>query len=141
MPGYLHGDGDAETKIRVEGVVWHRTGDAGYLDADGRLWLLGRCAARIDDACGMLYPFAVSAHPHVRRSAVVVHAGRRVLAVELDGPAGRADLAALESALAWAHVDAIQVLRRIPVDKRHNAKVDYPALYQVLDQERRRMAR
>lgn len=139
LPGYLHGDGDAETTIHVEGRVWRRTGDAGYLDADGRLWLLGRCAARIDDACGVLYPFAIecaaSVHRPVRRSAVVAHAGRRVLAVELDEPAAQSDLVALETALAWARLDAIQVLRRIPVDKRHNAKVDYPALYSLLDQE------
>ena len=47
--GYVGGVGDAETKFRVGEVIWHRTGDAGYLDAHGRLWLLGRCSARIAD--------------------------------------------------------------------------------------------
>ena len=41
LAGYLNGVGDEETKFRVEGKVWHRTCDAGYLDASGRLWLLG----------------------------------------------------------------------------------------------------
>ncbi len=131
---YLHGHGDEEAKFAVEGRRWHRTGDAGYLDAQGRLWLLGRCSARIQDGGGTLYPFTVECaahhHPGVRRAAVVEHNGRRVLAIE--GEQG-ADCSGLESALAWAHIDTIRVLNKIPVDKRHNAKVDYPALRKMLE--------
>ena len=47
LGGYLHGRGDSETKFRVNGTVWHRTGDAGYFDDTGRLWLMGRCAVNI----------------------------------------------------------------------------------------------
>ena len=39
LPGYLNGEGDHETKFEVDGARWHRTGDLGYLDAAGRLWL------------------------------------------------------------------------------------------------------
>ena len=46
--------GDEETKITVGEHVWHRTGDAGYLDAQGRLWLLGRCSAKANDNDGVL---------------------------------------------------------------------------------------
>jgi len=42
---HLDGHGDHETKFRVGGEVWHRTGDYGYLDGRGRLWLMGRAAA------------------------------------------------------------------------------------------------
>src|SRR5208337_815020 len=59
LPGYLNGEGDAETKFEVDGVRWHRTGDLGCLDSAGRLWLLGRCSGKIQDARGVLYPFAV----------------------------------------------------------------------------------
>ncbi|HOS44697.1 MAG TPA: AMP-binding protein, partial [Armatimonadota bacterium] len=131
LPGYLHGDGDAETKFRVDGVPWHRTGDAGCLDADGRLWLLGRCAARIADAHGILYPFtvecAIADGPGVRRSAVVAHRGRRLLVIE-PRPGTRPDIRALAETLAWAQLDDILLLPRLPVDARHNAKIDYPAL-------------
>jgi acyl-CoA synthetase (AMP-forming)/AMP-acid ligase II len=136
LSGYLHGRGDEETKFRVEGVVWHRTGDAGYLDRLGRVWLLGRCAARIDDGHGTLYPFAaetaVYQDPAVRRAAAVSQGGRRILAVEFYDPAAHHDLARLRRALDWAHLDEVRVMRQIPVDKRHNAKVDYPALYRLL---------
>ena len=41
LKGYLHGVGDEETKFRVNGTTWHRTGDSGYFDDRGRLWLPG----------------------------------------------------------------------------------------------------
>ena len=89
LSGYLDGSGDEETKFQVDGRVWHRTGDAGYRDAHGRLWLLGRCSAKLADEQGVVYPFAVEcaalAVDGVRRCALVQHRGARVLAVELDG--------------------------------------------------------
>ncbi len=137
LPGYLHGQGDEETKFRVDGVVWHRTGDAGYLDDAGRLWLLGRCAARIHDDRGELYPFAaetaVYQHPEVRRAALVAHRGRRVLVVECYPSARPVAAGVLQQELAWAMLDEVRLCARVPVDKRHNAKVDYPALRQLLE--------
>ena len=136
LSGYLHGQGDEETKFRVDADVWHRTGDAGYLDGEGRLWLLGRCVARIHDEHGDLYPFAaetaVYQDPQVRRAAVVANKGKRVLAVEFYGKAHH-DPEALKAALSWTHLDEVRVCKQIPVDNRHNAKIDYPSLYKLLD--------
>jgi len=44
LRGYLNGEGDEETKFKVENEIWHRTGDAGCLDSAGRLWLADRTA-------------------------------------------------------------------------------------------------
>jgi acyl-CoA synthetase (AMP-forming)/AMP-acid ligase II len=41
---YLDGHGEETTKFTVGNAEWHRTGDTGYFDHEGRLWLLGRCA-------------------------------------------------------------------------------------------------
>jgi acyl-CoA synthetase (AMP-forming)/AMP-acid ligase II len=135
LRGYLAGAGDEETKVRVGDRVWHRTGDAGRLDPQGRLWLLGRSSARIVDAQGVIYPFAVecaaSGVPGLTRSALILRHGRRVLVVEVSGDAA-AVKGELERRLAWAHVAEILVVPRIPVDGRHNAKVDYPALERML---------
>lgn len=132
LEGYLDGQGDEETKRRVGLGVWHRTGDAGYLDGDGRLWLLGRAGARIVDARGELYPFAAevaaSAHPAVARSALIAADGKRLLAVETTGASS---LAELRGALP-VEIDELRELPRIPLDGRHNAKVDYPALRRAL---------
>jgi acyl-CoA synthetase (AMP-forming)/AMP-acid ligase II len=136
LDGYLHGRGDRENKFEVDGARWHRTGDAGYLDDRGRLWLLGRCAARIDDAHGSLYPFAVEFaaqnDPAVRRAALVLHEGQRTLVVEQRR--GRPlDAEALQAGLAWAKLDRLLLVPRLPVDRRHNAKIDYPALRRLLE--------
>ncbi|HLW37167.1 MAG TPA: AMP-binding protein, partial [Candidatus Eremiobacteraceae bacterium] len=128
--GYLHGRGDEETKVNVDGTVWHRTGDSGYLDELGRIWLLGRCDAKIDDAKGTLYPFAVecaaSECAAVHRSALIRGAARRVLVVE--PPLNSDQLAELQATIGWAGLDEVRFVKHIPVDRKHNAKVDYPAL-------------
>jgi acyl-CoA synthetase (AMP-forming)/AMP-acid ligase II len=139
LKGYLSGQDDKETKFKVGDESWHRTGDAGYLDNQGRLWLLGRCSARIDDGHGRLYPLAAecaaSMLPEIRRSALILHEGRRVLAVEFY-PGVRADTQWLKEILDWVQLDEVRVYPRLPVDKRHNAKIDYPALARLLAKQR-----
>jgi len=138
LPGYMNGCGDEENKFIVAGVRWHRTGDAGFLDDRGRLWLLGRCSARIEDSHGTLYPLGVEhialQHDCVRRAAVVSVRGQRVLAVELrNARLPESQLAALLESVEFAKVQQVRVLKRMPVDKRHNAKIDYPALNSLLE--------
>lgn len=166
LPGYWQGRGDAESKIHVfddttddsadatvnatvnataeqrtrATTIWHRTGDAGYLDAEGRLWLLGRCSARIDDALGTLYPFAVECaaqeHPAVRQAALVQVHARRVLALSLYTAADQSQLQQLRTSLAWAGIEQILCLDTLPVDLRHNAKIDYARLQKQLEARR-----
>jgi olefin beta-lactone synthetase len=137
LPGYLHGEEESETKFRVDGTVWHRTGDAGCFDESERLWLLGRCAARVEDGRGTLYPLGVEQaalrEPGIQRAAMTSHRGQRVLAVTLKERGAPPDLTSLLETLSFADVDAIRVLKRIPVDRRHNSKIDYPALQSLLD--------
>jgi acyl-CoA synthetase (AMP-forming)/AMP-acid ligase II len=130
LKGYLGGVGDDETKFQVGGKTWHRTGDAGFMDEFGRLWLLGRCVAKIDGIQGSLYPLGIEcaamAHPEVRRAAALSHAGKRLLVIEADEDESLE--VRLRKATAWASLDEVIFVNSMPVDKRHNAKIDYPAL-------------
>jgi acyl-CoA synthetase (AMP-forming)/AMP-acid ligase II len=150
--GYLGGAGDAETKVRVGERVFHRTGDFGCVDANGRLWLQGRAAASaaatsgaaLEEAAGFgvavrCTPFAIevslSFDRRIRRSAVVEIDGRRTIAIELREGVDRksADRLGRRLALDAGGAPSDHVLvTRIPVDARHNAKTDYPALQRVV---------
>lgn len=136
LKGYLNGLGDEETKIHVDGTVWHRTGDAGRFDASGRLWLLGRASAKLAATATHpeTYPFsiecALSEFPGVIRSAAFDHKGLRMVAIE----GHLIEREALKEIFAWAGVEKWIFLPknvRIPVDRRHNAKVDYNELKSV----------
>jgi acyl-CoA synthetase (AMP-forming)/AMP-acid ligase II len=138
---YLHSNSNEENKFSVNGIGWHRTGDAGYLDDQGRLWLLGPCAARVEDHRGAVYPLPVEdaamRHDGVRRAAFLAHRGQRVLVVELQNRAAQPQMGALLKSLAFAHVDSIRVVKRLPVDRRHNTKVDYGAVRKLLSSSAR----
>jgi len=131
--GYVDPADDASTKLLRDGAIWHRTGDAGRLDDQGRLWLGGR----LDGRAGALLPFGVEAAsrfwPGVRRSALFADHGRAVLAIEGD----------IASSPVWEREAqrlgeiAVVVLDAIPLDRRHRSKVDYVALRQKVGAARR----
>ena len=141
LPGYVNGVGDSSTKFRVGNTPWHRTGDAGYFCDRGLLWLLGRCNAKIADSKGIIYPFAVESIAHhyssIKRAALVSHNNQRWLLLELQpGESKHSTLiAGLEQALEPAQLDRIKIVPNIPVDARHNAKINYPALQKMLSQD------
>jgi acyl-CoA synthetase (AMP-forming)/AMP-acid ligase II len=62
-------------KIKDEDGIWHRMGDVGYFDNQGRLWFCGRKRHRVFTEHGILYPVQCEAifnhHPDVFRSALV----------------------------------------------------------------------
>jgi acyl-coenzyme A synthetase/AMP-(fatty) acid ligase len=126
--GYLDRTDDRGIKLAIDGIIWHRTGDAGRLDTAGRLWLLGR----LDGRAGALFPLGVEAAarfwPGVTQAALVEIGGKAMLAIE--GDAASRDLWQREA-------DRIGELRVVPVvtmplDRRHRSKIDYPALRKLL---------
>ena len=142
LPGYADRAHNPTSKIEVEGSRWHRTGDAGYFDPAGRLWLVGRMEAAIRDRRGDLYPFqveyAATSVPGIRRAALIALGGQRVLAVETVGRRVGVGCPMMARCIADWDIDRVERVTRIPVDKRHDAKVDYPALRRALDRRLRR---
>lgn len=126
LKGYLNGEGDAENKIHMNGKIWHRTGDAGYFDEHGELWLLGRYSQRIVSKERTLYPFAIEAALFEKgyQTALIVHQGQACLVAELTSP--NVNLKAIG-------IEKVILVNKIPRDKRHNAKVDYGALKTLLE--------
>jgi acyl-CoA synthetase (AMP-forming)/AMP-acid ligase II len=122
--GYLDATQNASTKVVRDETLWHRTGDAGRFDDRGRLWLLGRREA----AARNLFPFAVEvaalSWPGVQQAALLADAKRAILCV-----AGER-LDATDLARRTRHIGDVElrILPAIPLDKRHNSKVDYAAL-------------
>jgi acyl-CoA synthetase (AMP-forming)/AMP-acid ligase II len=141
LRGYLDGLGDEETKIQVAGRVWHRTGDAGWLDPQGRIWLLGRCAQKLP-ACpaaeglprdALCYPFAIEcalreSFPKIRTAAINCE-GRRTLVIEGD------ETEIFQSHAREFGIERIIFLKSIPLDRRHNAKIDYQSLRAMIGQQ------
>ena len=140
VTGYIRPLDDAESKIRVGDTIWHRTGDSGWLDDQNRLWLTGRCSAGVGAPPRVIYPLMVEAaladHPCLARTAFLSHRGERLLLVELKHPTRVFDRDELLRTLPWAGIDRVVELPRIPLDKRHNAKIDYPALHDELEKAR-----
>jgi acyl-CoA synthetase (AMP-forming)/AMP-acid ligase II len=143
LPGYLDGLGDHETKIHVGGTIWHRTGDAGWLDAAGRIWLLGRCAEKLPTfsatdglpADSFRYPFAIEcalreSFPDIRMAALEWK-GERVLVVGKILPAD--DRQAIRDRTDALGIQRLIDVPQLPLDRRHNAKIDYPALRKLLE--------
>jgi acyl-CoA synthetase (AMP-forming)/AMP-acid ligase II len=131
---------DAENKCRdAEGRLWHRMSDMGYRDEQGRLWLAGRVNTVVTRGGQALYPVlveaAVEALPFIRRAALVgrpdaAMGERAVLVVEL-GPERPADWLRQVRAKCAEHgwpIDELRAISRLPVDARHNARIDYERL-------------
>lgn len=136
----------ALAKIRDEdGGIWHRMGDVGYRDDRGRLWYCGRKADRVETGQATFFPSpcegVFDAHPAVRRSALVGVPGVDgepipAICVEAEAGTGRSARRALVPelrALAARHPHTRAISDFLfhpgfPVDIRHNAKIDRPAL-------------
>ena len=134
LKGYLNSIGDSENKIRDEinpSKIWHKTGDAGYLDSQGRLWLWGRVNQAIHDENGTLYPFCVECILDAFfgiRGAILLYNKERIIVIEK----GSADCEDVLQKLQTQHITRVVEVKKIPMDKRHGAKVDYTQLYKLL---------
>jgi acyl-CoA synthetase (AMP-forming)/AMP-acid ligase II len=121
------------------GGFWHRMGDLGYLDDQGRIWFCGRKSHRVITRNGTLYTIPCEAifntHPLVARTALVgvgpAGSAIPVLCVELLGPPKREDHPTIRRELlelgashpTTASIQTILFHPAFPVDIRHNAKI------------------
>ncbi|MCU0433014.1 MAG: AMP-binding protein [Bacteroidia bacterium] len=124
-----------QNKIFIGNQVWHRTGDAGYMDAQGQLFLCGRCASLITDAQGhILAPFLWEGKlrmlPGVT-AGTILQLGEKIMAIiEPDKNADQEKVKATVQNLYAFH--EIRIIAHLPRDPRHFSKVDYGKLKEMM---------
>lgn len=143
-PAYLDDpESTRKNKIFDGDDVWHRIGDAGYMDEQGRLWYSGRLSQRVRTAEGALFSLhcepIFDAHPDVRRSGLVAvprgdveipvicverHVGRGGDEARLRGEL----LAAAAAHPATQAIRHVLFIERLPTDPRHDSKIERPKL-------------
>jgi long-subunit acyl-CoA synthetase (AMP-forming) len=113
---------------------WHRTGDVGHFDPEGRLWVEGRLVHVLSTAEGFVTPVGaeqrIETVPGVHRAALVgvgpAGLQQLVAVLEADAPAGVASpfLAAKVRATSSVELAAVLVIDGLKTDIRHNSKID-----------------
>jgi acyl-CoA synthetase (AMP-forming)/AMP-acid ligase II/pimeloyl-ACP methyl ester carboxylesterase len=123
---------DAAAKAGTAIEEWHRTGDVGHLDEEGRLWVEGRLPHVITTPDGVVTPVQVelAAQRAGAARAAAVGVGPRgtqqlvVVAEGQPGPLADPALAAAVRREAGRPVAAVLAVPALPTDIRHNAKID-----------------
>jgi len=121
-------------KIFIGEKVYHRTGDSGFLDENGLLYLTGRCATIIHYEEHIIYPFLIeNALQNINGIEIgtILHLNSEIIivaetAMNSDKPA----IAELINKLELPKHTFIWM--NIPRDPRHHSKVDYELLRQRL---------
>ena len=119
---------------------WHRTGDVGHLDSEGRLWVEGRMEHLLTTAAGVKTPVApeqaIEHVAEVSRAAVVgvgpMGTQAAVAIVETKPAVKRPGLASAPLAAAVREASlsvglplaAVITIDAMPTDVRHNSKID-----------------
>lgn len=124
--------------VDPDGTVWHRMGDTGWFDGQGRFWIVGRVHSTIRRGGELVHPQLVEQaaqgeDPRIRRIAAVGVGERVVLVIETEaGEELKKDVQA-RLATAGQPVDEIRLTKvPLPVDPRHNSKIDYGRLRERL---------
>jgi len=128
--------------VDADGAVWHRMGDTGSLDGEGRFWIAGRVHSTIRRGGKLVHPQLVEQaaqgeDPRVRRAAAVgmpdTELGERVVVVIEMSEQGleqgfQAEIAARLAAVGLTADQILLTGEQMPLDPRHNSKIDYGKL-------------
>jgi len=129
-----------ENKIfEKDGSFWHRTGDIGYIDQNNNLWIVGRKSQAIFYQGHVLNNFYIENKINkivgITKSAIIQKDHKTIILFieknrnftknkcfdEISDVLKEFDL----------KIDKIKTLNKLPLDKRHNTKVDYGKLLKI----------
>jgi len=132
-------DADALAKINDGDRIWHRMGDLGWMDKNGRIWFCGRKNHRVITKDGTLFTIPCEAifnnHPMVFRSALVGvgprHDQKPAICIELEAGKKKKSkkkfkkelFELAKSSVLTKDIETILFRKAFPVDIRHNSKI------------------
>ncbi|SVD11322.1 uncharacterized protein METZ01_LOCUS364176, partial [marine metagenome] len=126
-------------KIQDDDTIWHRTGDVGWIDEGGKLWLCGRKSQNVATPNGLLFTMQCeeifNAHDQVYRTALVgvgpSDNQTPVICVQRVSDYSPMDDDLLHELKALGqqqpctrNIEHFLVHPKFPVDIRHNAKIE-----------------
>ena len=136
-------DATAMAKIADAELFWHRMGDVGYIDEQGRLWFCGRKAHVVMTANGPMYSVCCEAifnnHSSIYRCALVGVGSRpnQTPVIVAEPEAGQFPRDAMASGTLTeellelgracsltSEIHTILFHKSLPVDTRHNVKIN-----------------
>ena len=124
---------NAENKIKDhQGIIWHRTGDRGFQDDKGCIWLVGRSNDVVHHKDKLFDPFPIESRllrdSNIHQAALIEHQRHGMLFLSTSYRDDEIPNI-LEQVLQKSELEfTIAATDSIPVDGRHNSKIDRPAL-------------
>jgi acyl-CoA synthetase (AMP-forming)/AMP-acid ligase II len=118
-------DAETQNKLHIEGKIWHRTGDSGFIK-ENKLWLTGRCSQLIEANGRLISPFVIEGRLQAKgiTGTMLLAGGEPTLIVE--GSEEKLKERVPDMGFCVRYVDLI------PRDKRHFSKIDYGRLGEML---------
>jgi len=141
-----------DSKHYIDGQLWHKLGDVGTIDEEGRIWYWGRKVHVIDLGYTKMYTAPVSnifnRHPGIKQSALIgpTIGGRTVpsLVIEMKDGSTRmtddllAELREIRDANEQTKpIENFYLKNSFPVDARHNIKIDHLQLCKWVEENAR----